>query len=251
MRIVPSVCGWLAMAILLLAVPACADFGSGAGSGAGTDSEADTEIPENEYGLEVVDDKDLYRQTVDEDPSKELVDLEEEIFGIRLDIRYATEDNFMEEQLYPVAKAVLRKPAAEFLSEAQEDLKERGLELEVFDGYRPYRVTEKMWEPYQDPDFVADPAEGSRHNRGCAVDVTLVDSANGEELLMPTDYDDFTEKAAHDYIDLPEEAIRNRDLLREVMEGHGFAALETEWWHYDCQDWERFEVMDLPLESVP
>ncbi len=241
MRIVPSVCGWLAVTILLLAVPACA--GSDAGSG--------TEIPENEYGLEVLDDKDLYLQTVAEDPSKELVDLEEEISGIRLDVRYATEDNFMKEQLYPVAKAVLRKPAVESLSEAQEDLKERGLELEVFDGYRPYRVTEKIWEPYQDPDFVADPAEGSRHNCGCAVDVTLVDSAKGEELLMPTDYDDFTEKAAHDYGDLPEEAIRNRDLLREVMEGHGFTALETEWWHYDCQDWERFEVMYLPLESVP
>jgi D-alanyl-D-alanine dipeptidase len=241
MRIVLSVCGWFAITILLLAVPACTGSESGTG----------TEIPENEYGLEVVDDKDLYLQTVEEDPSKELVDLEEEISDIRLDVRYATEDNFMGEQLYPVAKAVLRKPAAESLSEAQEDLKERGLELEVFDGYRPYEVTEKMWEPYQDPDFVADPAEGSRHNRGCAVDVTLVDSANGEELVMPTGYDDFTEKAAHDYGDLPEEAIRNRDLLREVMEGHGFAALETEWWHYDCQDWERFEVMDLPLESVP
>lgn len=241
MRIVLSVCGWFAITILLLAVPACTGSESGTG----------TEIPENEYGLEVVDDKDLYLQTVEEDPSKELVDLEEEISDIRLDVRYATEDNFMGEQLYPVAKAVLRKPAAEFLSEAQEDLKERGLELEVFDGYRPYEVTEKMWEPYQDPDFVADPAEGSRHNRGCAVDVTLVDSANGEELVMPTGYDDFTEKAAHDYGELPEEAIRNRDLLREVMEGHGFAALETEWWHYDCQDWERFEVMDLPLESVP
>lgn len=241
MRIGLSVCGWFAITILLLAVPACTGSESGTG----------TEIPENEYRLEVVDDKDLYLQTVEEDPSKELVDLEEEISDIRLDVRYATEDNFMGERLYPVAKAVLRKPAAESLSEAQEDLKERGLELEVFDGYRPYEVTEKMWEPYQDPDFVADPAEGSRHNRGCAVDVTLVDSANGEELVMPTGYDDFTEKAAHDYGDLPEEAIRNRDLLREVMEGHGFAALETEWWHYDCQDWERFEVMDLPLESVP
>jgi D-alanyl-D-alanine dipeptidase len=243
MRIVLSVCGWFAITILLLAVPACTSSES--------ETEPGTEIPENEYGLEVLDDKVLYLRTVEEDPSKELVDLEEEISDIRLDVRYATEDNFMEEQLYPVAKAVLRKPAAEFLSEAQEDLKERGLELEVFDGYRPYEVTEKMWEPYQDPDFVADPAEGSRHNRGCAVDVTLVDSANGEELLMPTGYDDFTEKAAHDYGDLPEEAIRNRDLLREVMEGHGFAALETEWWHYDCQDWKRFEVMDLPLESVP
>jgi zinc D-Ala-D-Ala dipeptidase len=241
MRIVPSVCRWFVVTLMLLAVPACA----------GSEPKTGTEISENEYGLEVVDDKDLYLQTVEEDPSKELVDLEEEISDIRLDVRYATEYNFMEEQLYPVAKAVLRKPAAESLSEVQEDLKERGLELEVFDGYRPYEVTEKIWEPYQDPDFVADPAEGSRHNRGCAVDVTLVDSATGEELLMPTDYDDFTEQAAHDYADLPEEAIRNRDLLREVMEGHGFAALETEWWHYDCQDWERFEVMDLPLENVP
>ena len=83
------------------------------------------------------------------------------------------------------------------------------------------------------------------------MDVTLADSASGEELLMPTDYDDFTEKAAHDYADQPEEAIRNRDLLREVMEGHGFTALDTEWWHYDCQDWERLEVVDLPLENVP
>jgi zinc D-Ala-D-Ala dipeptidase len=136
MRIVPSVCGWFAVTILLLAVPAC--------TGSESEGESGTEIPENEYGLEVIDDKDLYLQTVEEDPSKELVDLEEEISDIRLDVRYATEYNFMEEQLYPVAKAVLRKPAAESLSEVQEDLKERGLELEVFDGYRPYEVTEKI-----------------------------------------------------------------------------------------------------------
>ena len=149
MRIVAVVCVWFAAAIAFITLPACAGSGSGTKSG--------TEIPENEYGLEVVDDKDLYLQTVEEDPSKELVDLEEEISGIRLDVRYATENNFMGEQLYPEAKAVLRKPATEFLSEAQEDLKERGLELEVFDGYRPYSVTERMWEPYKDPDFVADP----------------------------------------------------------------------------------------------
>jgi D-alanyl-D-alanine dipeptidase len=98
MRIVPSVCEWLVATLLLLAVTACA--GSEAGS------QPSTQVPENEYGLEVIDDKDLYLQTVEEDPSKELVDLEEEISGIRLDVRYATEDNFMEEQLYPVAKAV-------------------------------------------------------------------------------------------------------------------------------------------------
>jgi zinc D-Ala-D-Ala dipeptidase len=248
MRLVSLVRSWLVVAILLLAVPACA--GPDAETGTEASTEAD-EIPENEYGLEVIDDKSLYLQTVAEDPSKELVDLEEVLSGILLDIRYATEDNFMREQLYPVAKAALRKSAAESLGEVQEDLRERGLELKVFDGYRPYEVTEKMWEPYKNPDFVADPAEGSRHNRGCAVDVTLVDSSTGEELPMPTGYDDFTEKAGHGYRDLPEEAIRNRDLLREVMESHGFVALTTEWWHYDCQDWERFELVDLPLDSVP
>jgi D-alanyl-D-alanine dipeptidase len=235
---------WLVVAIFLLAVFACGY------SASENEAATKTEIPENEYGLEVVDDEDLYLRTVAEDPSKELVDLEEEIPGIRLDIRYATTNNFMQEQLYPVAKAYLRVPAADSLAAVQDDLKERGLELKVFDAYRSYEVTKKIWEPYQDPNFVADPAQGSRHNCGCAVDVTLVD-ASGEELLMPTGYDDFTERAGHDFQDLPEEAIRNRDLLREVMESHSFEALPTEWWHYDCQGWDRFEVMDLPLDSIP
>lgn len=233
-------------ATVLLLLIACA---SSTTSTPEEDSASGVEIPENEYGLEVIEDKDLYLQTVAEAASKELVDLEE-VSGIPLDIRYATENNFMGEQLYPVAKAVLRKPAAESLTEVQEELGDQGIGLKVFDGYRPYEVTERIWEPYQDPDYVADPAEGSRHNRGCAVDLTLVDG-NGEELLMPTDFDDFSERVGHDYEDLPEEAIRNRDLLREAMESHGFVALETEWWHYDYQDFERFELLNLSLESVP
>ncbi len=207
-------------------------------------------IPENEYGLQVVEDEDVYLRTVAEDLSKELVDLEREIPGVRLDIRYATMDNFMRERLYPVAKAYLRAPAAVALAGAQKEFKALGLELKVFDGYRPYEVTEKIWEPYQNPDFVADPAEGSRHNRGCAVDLTLVDEI-GEDLPMPTGYDDFTKKASHDYQNLPEEEIRNRDLLRAVMESHGFQALPTEWWHYDYVGWERFELLDLPLNGIP
>jgi D-alanyl-D-alanine dipeptidase len=146
----------------------------------------ETEIPENKYGLEVIENQELYLRTVAEDPSKELVDVEREVPGICIDVCYATTDNFMREQLYPVAKVYLRGPAAEALAGVQEALKERGLELKVFDGYRPYEVTQKIWEPYQNPDFVADPAEGSRHNRGCAVDVTLVDE-NWEELPMPPD----------------------------------------------------------------
>ncbi len=207
-------------------------------------------IPRNEHGLEVIEDKDLYLRTVTEDPSKELVDLRDKLPDVHLDVRYATSDNFMKEQLYPVARVLLRKLAAQRLGEAQEELASRGLGLKVFDAYRPYEVTKKIWEPYRNPDYVADPARGSRHNRGCAVDLTLIDDS-GEELLMPTDYDDFTERAGHGYNDLPEEAIRNRSLLRETMESHGFVALETEWWHYDYGGWERFELLDLPLSSLP
>ncbi|HEX2098645.1 MAG TPA: M15 family metallopeptidase [Rubrobacteraceae bacterium] len=224
---------WLTLAGVLLAAFACAPS-----------------IPRNEYGLEVIEDKDLYLRTVAEDSSKELVELQDEIPGIRLDIRYATSDNVMQEQLYPIVKALLRKPAAGSLAEVQQDLEARSLGLKVFDAYRPYEVTERMWEPIQNPAYVATPTKGSRHNRGCAVDLTLVGSS-GEELLMPTGFDDFSEKAGHDYQDLPEEAIRNRELLREVMECHGFVALKTEWWHYDWQGWERFELLDLPLTSLP
>lgn len=204
----------------------------------------------NEYGLAVIDDKGLYRELVAAEPLKELVDLEEAIPSVLLDIRYATTDNVLNERLYPVAKALLREPAARALGEVQEDLASRGLGLKVFDAYRPYRVTRKMWEPYKDPRYVANPATGSRHNRGCAVDVTLV-SGDGEELPMPTPFDEFTPRAGHASQDLPEEARYNRTLLREVMERHGFVALETEWWHYDYRGWERFELLDLPLTGLP
>jgi D-alanyl-D-alanine dipeptidase len=207
-------------------------------------------LPRNEYGLEVIEDKYLYLQTITEERSKELVDLRDELPAIRFDVRYATSNNFMKEQLYPIARVLLRRPVAQRLGEVQEDLASRGLGLKVFDAYRPYEVTKKMWEPYKNPDYVADPATGSRHNRGCAVDLTLV-NGNGEELLMPTEYDDFTKRAGHSYRALPEEAIRNRDLLREVMESYGFVMLPTEWWHYDYQGWEQFELLDLPLTSLP
>jgi len=104
-----------------------------------------------------------------------------------------------------------------------------------------------MWEPIRNPDYVADPAKGSRHNRGAAVDLTLIDLRTGAELAMPTQYDDFTARASHEFNDLPADAIANRALLREVMVKHGFDPLPSEWWHYDFRGWERFELMDVPL----
>ncbi|MGC8596104.1 MAG: D-alanyl-D-alanine dipeptidase [Candidatus Kryptoniota bacterium] len=166
---------------------------------------------------------------------------------IRLDIRYATDSNFTHQQLYPVAKCYLRKEAAESLSAVQKELEKIGLGLKVFDGYRPLSIQKKMWKIFPDSRYVANPATGSRHNRGAAVDVTLVDSL-GHELEMPTGFDDFTERAHRNYNNLPEKVIQNRQLLQEVMERHGFIGLSTEWWHFDLKDWKKFPVVDVPIK---
>jgi zinc D-Ala-D-Ala dipeptidase len=205
-------------------------------------------IPANRYGLRVVPDLATYERLAARDPEKRLVDLAS--LGIPLDIRYATANNFMKTTLYPVARAWLRAPAARALAEVQRELAPQGIGIKVFDAYRPYRVTEQMWEPIKNPDYVADPAKGSRHNRGAAVDLTLIDLKTGEELPMPTPYDDFTQRAAHAFTDLPADVLRNRALLREVMTRHGFEPLPSEWWHYDFTGWERFELMDVPLEDL-
>lgn len=181
-------------------------------------------------------------------PGEQLVDLS--TLGVPLDIRYATPNNFMKRTLYPVAKAYLRAPAAQALANVQQELAAKGLGIKVFDAYRPYRVTVAMWEPIRNPDYVADPAKGSRHNRGAAVDLTLIDLKSGEELPMPTPYDDFTPRAAHAFEDLPENVRANRALLREVMQRHGFEPLPSEWWHYDFRGWERFDLLDVPLDAV-
>ncbi|HEV8434723.1 MAG TPA: M15 family metallopeptidase [Thermoanaerobaculia bacterium] len=206
-------------------------------------------IPPNRYGLRVVPDRATYEKLAARDPEQRLVDVST-IPGVRIDVRYATTNNFMHEQLYPIAKVYLRAPAARALADVQRDLAAEHLGLKVFDGYRPYSITEKMWEPVKNPDFVADPAKGSRHNRGAAVDLTLVDLATGEEIPMPTPYDDFTPKAFANYADLPPNVIANRAKLHDAMVRHGFDQLPSEWWHFDFHGWERFPLMNVPLESL-
>jgi D-alanyl-D-alanine dipeptidase len=205
-------------------------------------------IPTNRYGLRVVPDRDMYERLARADAAKRMVDLAG-IPGIRLDIRYATQDNFMKRTLYPTPRAFLRAPAADALRKIQEELAEEGLGLKVLDAYRPYSVTEAMWDPIRNPDYVADPAKGSRHNRGAAVDVTLVDR-NGYELIMPTGYDDFSPRAAHAYTELSPQIRLNRQKLLDIMTKHGFDPLPSEWWHYDFRGWERFELMDVSFEDL-
>lgn len=189
-----------------------------------------------------------YRETVARDPEMQLVDLE--TLGIPLDIRYATPNNFMKKTLYPSAKAYLRAPAARALTEVQRELAAQGIGIKVFDAYRPYAVTVAMWEPIKNPDYVADPKKGSRHNRGAAVDLTLIDLKTGAELPMPTPYDDFTPRAAHAFNELPADVLASRALLRDVMVKHGFDPLPSEWWHFDFRGWERFDLLDVAFADL-
>ncbi len=169
--------------------------------------------------------------------------------NIIVDIKYATPDNFLKEAVYPVNICLLRRTAAERLSRVQQDLEKKDFGLIIYDGYRPLSVQKKMWEILPDPKYVADPATGSRHNRGAAVDVGLLDK-NGNEMQMPTLFDDFTEKAARDYKDLPEDLIRNRKILENAMSARGFIPLKSEWWHFDDPDWKMFEVIDVSLTDL-
>jgi D-alanyl-D-alanine dipeptidase len=179
----------------------------------------------------------------------ELVDVEKVIPGIVLDIRYATTNNFTGQVLYPAARCCLRREAAGNLKAVQDELRGMGLALKIFDGYRPLSVQKKMWAVYPNPDFVADPAKGSRHNRGAAVDLTLI-KLDGTEVPMPTPFDDFTEKAHRHYMELPPEVIRNRELLERVMAEHHFRGLDTEWWHFDFNNWEKYGILDIDYSQI-
>ncbi len=179
----------------------------------------------------------------------DLVDVQKVIPGIVLDIRYATTNNFTGQKLYPSARCFLRREAAEHLKAVQHDLHEQGFALKIFDGYRPLSVQKKMWAIYPHEGFVANPAKGSRHNRGAAVDLTLI-HLDGSEVLMPTGFDDFTEKAHRKYMELPPDVIQNRELLETAMRKHDFRGLDTEWWHFDFRDWRLYEILDIDYSQV-
>lgn len=201
------------------------------------------------YGLKPLG-YEAYQKTVQADPEKELIDLEEYIPGIVLDIRYATTNNFTGEKIYDQAKAYARQPVAEALRKAQAELKSRGLGIKVFDGYRPYSATVKFYEVYRDTTYVASPYRGSRHNRGCAIDMTLIDLKTGKELKMPTGYDAFTKKAWPSTPVSDPEIARNRKLIIEVMDKVGFRVNSSEWWHFDFRGWKNFEILDIDFSEL-
>lgn len=164
------------------------------------------------------------------------------------DVRYATTNNFTGKILYPTDRVFVRKVVAEALSSAHNYLKKKyNFRIKIFDGYRPLSVQKKMWEIYPDDRYVANPATGSRHNRGAAVDVTIIDS-NGIQLDMGTEFDNFTEKAHPSYTNLPEKVLYNRKLLSSTMVKYGFYPITTEWWHFDFKGWKRFSILDVEIK---
>jgi len=200
--------------------------------------------------LVVISDVKAYNASYKTNKDLELVEINKAIPTIKLDIRYATTNNCMKQVMYKQARAFARRAAVEQLKKVQADLKKDGYGLKIFDGYRPYAVTVDFYKKIGDKRFVADPAEGSKHNRGCALDLTLINLKTGKELEMPTPYDSFEPKAASAYADLPAHVIKNRDYLIAVMHKHGFMVVKNEWWHFDFNGWKNYPLMDIPFDKL-
>lgn len=171
---------------------------------------------------------------------------------IKLDIRYATEDNFVGKKVYPQVRAFLQKPAAKGVAKVHKKLAEKGLGIVIFDGYRPWSITKLFWEvtPDDKRKFVANPEKGSKHNRGCAVDLSIFDLKTGELIDMPSGFDEFTERASPDYTGGTEKQRANRDMLRKLMEDEGFTVNPNEWWHFDYKDWEKYAIYDISFDDA-
>jgi D-alanyl-D-alanine dipeptidase len=184
--------------------------------------------------------------------SADLVELVSLDPTIRLDIRYATSENIVHRPVYREARAFLQRPAAEALVRVQRALLQKGYGLLVFDGYRPWSVTKLFWDSVRKDQraFVADPRKGSKHNRGCAVDLSLYDSATGKEVEMPSAYDETSERASPEYRGGTAEQRAPRDLLRAAMEKEGFTVEPNEWWHFNYKDWASYPILDIPFEQI-
>jgi zinc D-Ala-D-Ala dipeptidase len=202
----------------------------------------------NEHGLTVISSKKAYKKQCKTNTALKMVAIKKYIPTLQIDLKYKTAQNFLNKKLYPNNfNAFLRLPVAQALNEVQKQLLLQGKSLKIFDAYRPYSVTKAMWEPIKDERYVANPKYGSGHNKGLAVDLTIVElsSKSFTELEMGTNFDSFSDTAHHSFKMLPEKTLQNRLLLKGLMEKHGFRALETEWWHYSWIKSEGFDVLDI------
>ncbi len=204
---------------------------------------------QNKYGLRATTLAE-YKKSLASNPQKELVNLDGFVPGIVLDIRYATKNNFTGEKIYNLARAYARRPVAEALKKAQAEFAKAGVGIKIYDAYRPYKATVKFYELYRDTTYVASPYRGSRHNRGCALDMTIVDLKTGKEIPMPTEFDSF-KKEAWPTTPVKDPVIKkNRDLIISVMERNGFKVNASEWWHFDFVGYQKYEVLDIDYEEL-
>jgi D-alanyl-D-alanine dipeptidase len=193
-----------------------------------------------------------YKESIKKDSAQKMVNLQKLIPDIVLDLRYGTTNNFMKRVMYNERPhyTFMRLPAAKALAKVQKELNKMGYGLKIYDAYRPYSVTKKFWELVHDERYVANPAKGSGHNRGIAADLTIIDLKTKKELKMPTGFDNFTDSAHHDFVNLPDSILKNRKLLKETMEKYGFLEFATEWWHYSLPEPEKYDVMDLSFGEL-
>ncbi len=193
-----------------------------------------------------------YKRALRQHPYLEMVELKSRVPSIIYDLRYAGECNFMQRPMYPAGTntTFLRQPVADALQKVQEVLKKEGLGLKIFDAYRPYSISKLFWDLVKDERYVANPARGSNHNRGTAIDLTLVDLRSGNELDMGTGFDNFSDTAHHDFEYLPLPVLYNREKLKTIMSEFGFAPLTSEWWHYTYQSDLQFDVLDISFEKL-
>jgi D-alanyl-D-alanine dipeptidase len=206
----------------------------------------------NKYGLTVIGSTGIFQKMIKRHDSLAMLDLKQFIPGIVVDLRYADTTNFMKQRLYPAKTKTtyLRKKAAVSLAAVQQELNQKKLGLKIWDAYRPYSVTEKMWEPIKDDRYAADPKFGSGHNRGAAVDLTIIELETLKELNMGTGFDHFSDTAHMNFTNLPPDVLANRQLLRSVMELHGFKVLDTEWWHFYLPDAKKYDLLDLSFQQL-
>jgi uncharacterized protein len=206
----------------------------------------------NKYGypLSIVSDVDAYLGQIEQDSNKALIEIRTRIPNIVLDIRYATENNFLKKPFYKEAKAFARLPVVKALAQAQAELNAQGIGIKIYDGYRPYAITVQFYESFPDSMYVASPWGGSKHNRGCALDMTLVDLKTGNELAMPTPYDAAVKESWANAPVKDKIALKNRELMKAVMKKYGFTVDSSEWWHYNFDGWKAYELMDMSFETL-
>ena len=205
----------------------------------------------NAYGLKVIKSCREFEKTVQENPLNAMWPLNTRVPQVMIELKYAGLDNFMKQALYNSAHTTyLRKEAVVALAKVQQALLEKGLGLKIWDAYRPYSVTEKMWEPVKDERYAANPKYGSGHNRGAAVDLTIIDMATRKELNMGTAFDHFSDTAHVSFKGLPADVLANRRLLQSLMEANGFKVLDTEWWHFYLPDAKNYDLLDLSFKQL-